>query len=71
VGREGLPEGALGFVYVPAFVGIVIASTVFAKMGARFAHLLPSDLLKKGFAVLLLVIGLRFVWRNASLMFMG
>ncbi|MDX2464248.1 MAG: sulfite exporter TauE/SafE family protein [Porticoccus sp.] len=70
-GREGLPEGALGFVYVPAFVGIVIASTVFAKMGARFAHQLPSDLLKKGFAVLLLVIGLRFVWRNASLMFLG
>ena len=68
----GLPiEGALGFVYIPAFVGIVIASTVFAKMGARFAHQLPSDLLKKGFSVLLLVIGLRFVWRNASLMFLG
>ncbi|TNE82742.1 MAG: sulfite exporter TauE/SafE family protein [Gammaproteobacteria bacterium] len=63
-GETGLPAGALGFVYLPAFIGIVLTSTIFARLGARWAHRLPGALLSKGFAVLLLVIGLRFVWRN-------
>lgn len=64
--EAGLPSGALGYIYLPAFIGIVCSSTLFARLGARYAHQLPGGILRKGFAVLLLVIGARFVWRNAG-----
>ena len=64
-----LPAGALGFVYLPAFIGIVCASAFSAKWGAKLAHQLPADVLRIGFAILLLVIGARFIWRNFGALF--
>lgn len=55
------PAWSIGYVYVPAFVGIVLASVPFARLGARWAHRLPADTLKKLFAVLLAVVGVQFV----------
>lgn len=49
----GLPEGSLGFVYLPALVVIAAASVTTAPLGARLAHKLPVKTLKKVFAVLL------------------
>lgn len=60
-GHPLLPEYATGYVYWPAFIGIVSTSVIFAKVGARLAHSLPSDTLKRVFAVLLLIIGSRFL----------
>lgn len=57
-----LPMGATGFVYWPAVLGIVLTSVPFAAVGARLAHRLDATLLKKAFAVLLCVIGVRFIW---------
>ena len=65
-GDSALPPGSAGYVYLPAFVGIVLSSTVFARLGAKLAHRLPGDLLRKAFSVLLLLIGARFVWRNVA-----
>ncbi|WP_114417252.1 sulfite exporter TauE/SafE family protein [Marinospirillum perlucidum] len=56
-----LPEGAWGFVYWPAFLGIVLMSVPFARLGAKLAHYLPEKLLKRLFALLLLVVGARFL----------
>lgn len=64
-----LPVGALGFVYLPAFIGIVCASAFSAKWGAKLAHQLPADVLRIGFAILLLVVGARFIWRNFGALF--
>ncbi len=63
-GRADLPEWTLGYIYLPAFVGIILTSTPFAKLGARWAHSLPQPLLKKFFAVFLLIVGLRFLLSN-------
>ncbi|OOV87070.1 sulfite exporter TauE/SafE family protein [Oceanospirillum linum] len=60
-GHPLLPEYATGYVYWPAFIGIVSTSVIFAKVGAKLAHSLPSDTLKRIFAVLLLLIGIRFL----------
>lgn len=60
-GHQLLPEYATGYVYWPAFIGIVSTSVIFAKVGAKLAHSLPSDTLKRIFAVLLLIIGSRFL----------
>lgn len=59
-----LPEWTLGYVYLPAFAGIIISSAPCAKLGARWAHSLPQPLLKKFFAVFLLLVGLRFLLSN-------
>ncbi len=54
-----LPAGSLGYVYLPAFAGIVACSILTAPLGARLAHQLPAPTLKKVFAVVLVVAGIK------------
>ena len=58
---ELLPEWSLGFVYLPALIGISATSMIFARFGARLAHRLPPRVLKRLFAVLLFAVGLNFL----------
>lgn len=53
--------GALGYIYLPALFGILITSLLFAQLGAKLAHRLPVQLLKRVFAILLLLIGVKMV----------
>lgn len=53
----GLPQWTLGYIYWPAFILMVIPSIIMAPLGARLAHILPADKLKKVFAVFLIVVG--------------
>lgn len=63
-GEEGLAEWSLGYIYLPAFVGIVASSSLCAKIGVRWAHRLPADLLKKIFAGFLALVAARFLLSN-------
>ena len=58
-----LPPGAMGYVLCtcPALVCIVSASVLTAPLGVRLAHWLPVTRLKRIFAVLLIVVGVRMV----------
>jgi len=56
-----LPAYSSGYVYWPAFLGIVIASILTAPIGARLAHRLPAAQLKRIFAILLYILGLRML----------
>ena len=58
---DGLPEGCLGFVYLPALAIIVFASMPAAPLGARLAHRLPVRRLRVVFALMLLAIALRML----------
>ncbi|BAN36654.1 hypothetical protein SCD_n02855 [Sulfuricella denitrificans skB26] len=58
---EALPSYSLGFVYLPALAGLVVASVLTAPFGARLAHRLPVARLKKIFALLLYVLGTRML----------
>lgn len=58
-----LPALSIGFVHLPAFVGIVLTSVPFARVGAHLAHRLDAGRLKKMFALFLIVVGLRFLIR--------
>lgn len=60
-GHVALPDWSTGFIYWPAVAGIVLTSVPFARLGARLAHWLPERLLKRLFALLLFVLGLRFL----------
>lgn len=56
-----LPEWSTGFLYWPAIAGIVLTSVPFAKLGAGLAHRLDQALLKKAFAILLVIVGVGFL----------
>ncbi|MFV3307119.1 sulfite exporter TauE/SafE family protein [Pseudomonas sp. NY15181] len=56
-----LPEMSVGYVYLPALVGIALTSMFFARIGARLAHRLPAKVLKRLFALLLFSVGLSFL----------
>lgn len=48
-----MPPWSLGFVYLPAFVGISAMSIVTARWGARLAHRLQGSTLRRIFAAIL------------------
>jgi uncharacterized membrane protein YfcA len=54
----------IGFVHIYAFLGISIMSFFTAKIGAKVAHILSPQLLKKCFAVLLTVVGCYFLYKG-------
>ena len=60
--QANLPPWSAGYVNFPAFVGIVVASTAFAPLGAGLAHRLPPKILRRLFAGFLLVLGARMLW---------
>ncbi|MBA1273262.1 sulfite exporter TauE/SafE family protein [Stutzerimonas azotifigens] len=56
-----LPTWSLGFVYLPAVVGIACTSMIFARVGANLAHRLSPRVLQRLFALLLLGVGINFL----------
>lgn len=64
LGTPGLPPLSVGFVYLPALFGIAVASSVTAPLGVRLARRLPVGVLKKCFALFVLVMALKMggVW---------
>lgn len=57
-----LPEWSLGYVYLPAFAGIISTSTIVAPLGAKIANYLPAKQLKRYFSVLLFVVALNLMF---------
>ena len=56
-----LPPWTVGYVYVPALVGISVTSVFVAPWGARLAHRLPVGHLKKIFAIFLLALAVKLI----------
>ena len=54
-----LPALSLGYVYLPAAGLIIISSSLFAPVGAAWAHRVNASQLKKGFAVFLILVGIK------------
>ena len=61
-GHQDLPAYSFGYVYLPAFIGIVLLSAPFAKLGAILAQRLSARRLKQCFALFLLFVGGQFIW---------
>ncbi|BDQ35173.1 sulfite exporter TauE/SafE family protein [Pseudodesulfovibrio portus] len=62
LGVEGIPGPHVGYIYIPAFLGIISMSVLTAPLGAKLAHSLPVDKLKRIFAILLFIVGTRMLW---------
>jgi uncharacterized membrane protein YfcA len=59
--KGDMPAGALGYIHLPAFLGIALTSAIAAPLGVATVHRLPPDLVKKIFGVFLLLVGLRML----------
>lgn len=57
----GLPSWSLGYVYLPAGFGIMATSIFTAGFGARIGQTMPTELLKKILAGLLVVVSIRMI----------
>ncbi|SFF22677.1 hypothetical protein SAMN04488120_10141 [Fontimonas thermophila] len=57
----GVPAPHLGYVSLSAFAALAATSVLCAPLGARLAHALPAVVLRRAFALLLLVVGLRML----------
>ncbi len=63
---EGLPAGAVGFIYLPALVVIAAASVLTAPWGARTAHSMDVKQLKRAFAVVLYLLAAYMLYKGLA-----
>ena len=61
-GNTALPAWSLGYVYLPALLGIVLTSAFFAPIGVKLAANLPVATLKKFFAGFLILVALKMMF---------
>jgi len=61
-GNSLLPAWSLGYVYLPALLGVVLTSSLFAPVGVKFAAKLPVQTLKKCFAVFLILVSFKMMF---------
>ena len=62
LGEHGLPPMTLGYIYLPALIGIVIGTFVTVPVGARLAHTMPVTRLKRIFAFILFALAAKMLW---------
>jgi uncharacterized membrane protein YfcA len=60
--EPNLPPLSLGFIYVPALLVIVAASVTLAPLGARTAHRMPVQALRRAFACVLYCLSIYMFW---------
>ncbi|MGL5007431.1 MAG: sulfite exporter TauE/SafE family protein [Plesiomonas sp.] len=60
--EPNLPAYSLGYVYLPALFCIALTSIQTSKVGANLVSRLPVPTLKKGFAVLLILVAFNMLW---------
>lgn len=60
-GKDVLPEGSLGYVYLPAFSGIILCSVITAPLGAKLAVKLAAKKLKRYFSLVIFLIALKMM----------
>jgi uncharacterized protein len=61
--HPGLPPYTVGYIYLPALIGIASASVLVAPIGVRMAHRWPAAHLRHAFAALMYVIAAFFFWK--------
>lgn len=60
---DNLPEGTLGFCYLPVALTLVITTSVFAPLGVKLAHALPAKPMRIIFGLMLLVVSTQILFK--------
>lgn len=58
---DSLPAWTTGYLYWPAIGVVVAGSVLFAPLGARLTHRLPVPILKRAFALVVVIVGIRML----------
>jgi uncharacterized membrane protein YfcA len=58
-----LPTPTLGYVYLPAMLGCTVVSVITAPLGAKTAHRTNVAVLRKLFAVMLIGLAVKLLWK--------
>lgn len=61
LGTAGMPDYSVGFIYLPALATVAVAGVLTAPLGAKLAHRMPVQRLKKVFGVFLMLLSLKMV----------
>jgi len=61
-GQSDLPPWSIGYIYLPALLGIVLTSSLFAPLGVKAGAKLSLPCLKKGFAIFLMLVAIKMMW---------
>ena len=62
----GLPDDAIGYIWVPALVVIALCSVFTAPLGAKAAHSLPVKKLKRIFAMILYALAIYMLYKGLA-----
>jgi uncharacterized protein len=57
-----LPEWSFGYVYLPSFFSVSLGSVFTAPFGAKLAHKLPAQQLKRYFSLLIFILAVKLMW---------
>jgi len=63
MGIPSLPAHTLGYVYLPALVWVALASVITAPLGAKATHRIKIGVLRQVFAVLLITLASKLLWK--------
>lgn len=61
--QGNLPSWSLGFVHLPALLGLVLTSSLFARFGIKIAQRLPVRYLQRMFAGFLMLIAVKILFQ--------
>ncbi|XQW85738.1 sulfite exporter TauE/SafE family protein [Thalassotalea piscium] len=61
--QDNLPQWSIGYVYLPALLGVVATSSLFARLGVKWAATLPVKTLKKMFAAFLIIVAIKMIFK--------
>lgn len=59
---ENLPAWSTGYVYWPAWLGIIIGSLCFVPLGVKLSHKTSTLILRRVFGVFLLIVGVHMLY---------
>jgi uncharacterized membrane protein YfcA len=63
---QGLPSDAFGYIWIPALVVIALCSVLTAPLGAKAAHKMPMEKLKRVFASMLYVLAVYMFYKGVT-----
>lgn len=60
---EALPDATIGYVHIWAFLGIVLTSSVFSRVGAKLVAKLPPQTMRRAFSLFLWLLAGNLIWK--------
>ena len=66
LGKSDLPVGSMGYINVPSLIAMGVMSLFTAPIGAKWAHSLDEDVLKRLFGIYLVAVSLSMFWKASQ-----